>query len=67
MSSEMIEAFEEVTAKIVEAVHSVLERTAPELVGDIATNLSTFKFHGGIKFILLKSFGKIKHSMPTWR
>ncbi len=37
-SSEMIEAFEEVTAKIVEAVHSVLERTAPELVGDIATN-----------------------------
>ena len=37
-SSEMIEAFEEVTVKILEAVHSVLERTAPELVGDIATN-----------------------------
>ncbi|MBQ2691164.1 MAG: rod shape-determining protein MreB [Clostridia bacterium] len=37
-SSEMMEAFEEVTVKIVEAVHSVLERTAPELVGDIATN-----------------------------
>ncbi len=37
-SSEMIEAFEEVSSKIVEAVYSVLERTAPELVGDIATN-----------------------------
>lgn len=37
-SSEMIEAFEEVSTKIVEAIHSVLERTAPELIGDIATN-----------------------------
>ena len=37
-SSEMIEAFEEVSGKILEAIHSVLERTAPELVGDIATN-----------------------------
>ena len=37
-STEMIEAFEEVSSKILEAVHSVLERTAPELVGDIATN-----------------------------
>jgi len=37
-SSEMIEAFEEVTVKILEVVHSVLERTAPELVGDVATN-----------------------------
>lgn len=37
-STELMEAFEEVSAKIVEAVHYVLERTAPELVGDIATN-----------------------------
>ena len=37
-SSEMMEAFEDVSGRIVEAVHSVLERTAPELVGDIATN-----------------------------
>jgi len=37
-SSEMIEAFEEVSSKVVEAIHSVLERTAPELIGDIATN-----------------------------
>ena len=37
-SSEMMEAFEDVSGKIVEAVHAVLERTAPELVGDIATN-----------------------------
>lgn len=37
-STELLEAFEEVSTKIVEAVHFVLERTAPELVGDIATN-----------------------------
>ena len=34
----MLEAFEEVTTRIVEAVHSVLERTPPELVADISTN-----------------------------
>ena len=37
-SSEMIEAFEEPTMRILEAVHSVLERTPPELVADISTN-----------------------------
>ena len=37
-SSEMIEAFEEPAARILEAIHSVLERTPPELVADIATN-----------------------------
>ncbi len=37
-SDEMFEALEEVASKIVEAVHAVLERTAPELIGDIATN-----------------------------
>jgi len=37
-SSEMLEAFDEVTTRIVEAVHSVLERTPPELVADISTN-----------------------------
>ncbi len=37
-SSEMIEAFEEVSNLILEAVHSVLERTPPELVADISTN-----------------------------
>ncbi|GHV18066.1 rod shape-determining protein [Clostridia bacterium] len=37
-SSEMIEAFEEVSARIVEGIHSVLERTPPELVADIHTN-----------------------------
>ena len=33
-SEEIREAFEDVAAKILEATHSVLERTAPELVGD---------------------------------
>ncbi len=37
-SNEMIEAFEEVTERILEAVHSVLESTPPELVADISTN-----------------------------
>ena len=37
-SSEMIEAFEEPAERILEAVHSVLERTPPELVADISTN-----------------------------
>ena len=37
-SSEMMEALEETVASIVEAVHSVLEQTPPELVGDISTN-----------------------------
>ena len=36
-SSEMIEAFEEPAARILEAIHSVLERTPPELVADIST------------------------------
>ena len=38
MRSAPREAFEEVAAKILEATHSVLERTAPELVGDVSTN-----------------------------
>jgi len=37
-SSEMLEAFEEPSSRIVEAVHSVLEHTPPELVSDISTN-----------------------------
>ena len=37
-STEMLEAFEEVSSRIIEAVHSVLERTPPELVSDISTN-----------------------------
>ena len=37
-SSEMIEAFEEVSSRILEAIHAVMERTPPELVADISTN-----------------------------
>ena len=37
-SSEMKEAFEEPATRILEAIHSVLERTPPELVADISTN-----------------------------
>ena len=37
-STDTFEAFEEVTERIIEAVHSVLERTPPELVADISQN-----------------------------
>lgn len=37
-SNEMIEAFSEVTDRILEAIHSVLENTPPELVADISDN-----------------------------
>ena len=37
-SSDTFEAFEEVTERIIEAVHSVLEITPPELVSDISQN-----------------------------
>ncbi len=37
-SSEILEALDEPATRIVEAIHSVLERTPPELVGDISTN-----------------------------
>jgi len=37
-STDTLEAFEEVTERIVEAVHSVLESTPPELVADISKN-----------------------------
>ncbi len=37
-SSEMMSAFEEPVDRIMETIHSVLERTPPELVADISTN-----------------------------
>jgi len=37
-SNETIDALSETAQSIIEAVHSVLERTPPELVGDIGTN-----------------------------
>lgn len=37
-SNEMIEAFEGVAEKILEAIHQVLENTPPELVADISDN-----------------------------
>jgi len=37
-SDELLEAFDEVSVAIIETIHGVLERTPPELVGDISTN-----------------------------
>lgn len=37
-SSDMIEAYDETSQRILDAIHSVLEETPPELVGDISEN-----------------------------
>ncbi len=37
-STEVMDAFEEVTSSIIEAIHGVLERTPPELTSDISGN-----------------------------
>ena len=37
-STAMMDAFEEPVERIMEAIHSVLERTPPELVADVSTN-----------------------------
>jgi rod shape-determining protein MreB len=37
-STDILEAFEDVTERIIEAVHSVMESTPPELVADISQN-----------------------------
>ena len=37
-SAEMLEAFEEPAERILESIHSVLERTPPELVADVSPN-----------------------------
>ncbi|MCL2085006.1 MAG: rod shape-determining protein MreB [Oscillospiraceae bacterium] len=57
-SSEMIEALEEVSSRIVEGIHSVLERTPPELVADISTN-GIIMTGGGC---LIWGFDKLIHS-----
>ena len=66
-SSEMIEAFEEVTSRILEAIHGVLERTPPELVADISTN--GIVMTGGAApccGALTSSLRPTPASRPTW-
>ena len=63
-SGEMLEAFEEVTERILEAIHLVLERTPPELVGDIAANGITMTGGG----CLIRGFDKLveeRTGIPT--
>ena len=57
-SSERIEAFEEPSARILEAIHGVLERTPPELVADISNN-GIIKTGGGA---LVQGFDKLIES-----
>ncbi len=47
-STEMMDAFEEPVERIVEAIHSVLERTPPELVADISDNGITMTGGGSL-------------------
>ena len=57
-SSAMIEAFEEPAERILEAVHSVLEKTPPELVADISTNGIVMTGGGS----MVKGFDKLVES-----
>ena len=54
-ASEMLEAFEEPVERILEAIHSVLERTPPELVADIASTGSGMPGGGS----LVKGFAQL--------
>ena len=67
-SAEMIEAFEEPCARVLEAIHAVLERTPPELVADIATN-GIVMTGGGSPGLGLRQAGRrpAPASRPTWR
>ena len=47
-STEMMDAFEEPVERIVETIHSVLERTPPELVADISDNGITMTGGGSL-------------------
>ena len=49
-SSEMLEAFEEVSVSVIEAIHSVLEQTPPELVSDISSNGITMTGGGSLVY-----------------
>ena len=49
-SSEVLEAFEEVSVNIIEAIHSVMEHTPPELVADISTNGITMTGGGSLVY-----------------
>lgn len=57
-SDETLEAFGEVTASIYDAVHSVLERTPPELIGDIYTNGIVFTGGGSLVYGLDRFIAK---------
>ena len=63
-SSEILDALEEVSSAIVEAVHWVLARTPPELTGDISANGITMTGGGS----LIWGFDKLiasKTGIPT--
>ena len=49
-SVEMMDAFEEPVERIMEAIHSVLERTPPELVADVSTNGITMTGGGSLVY-----------------
>lgn len=53
-STEMMEALEESASNIVEAVHSVLERTPPELIADVSDRGIVLTGGGGLIFGLDK-------------
>ena len=60
-STEILDALEEVSASIVEAIHWVIERTPPELTGDISTNGIVMTGGGS----LIWGFDKLVASRPV--
>ncbi len=59
-STEMMDAFEEPVERIMEAIHSVLERTPPELVADVSTNGIVMTGGGS----LVSGFDKLVEARP---
>jgi rod shape-determining protein MreB len=64
-SNETIEAFEEPLYKMLEAVHSVLERTPPELASDIAENGICLTGGGALLYGLDKLIS-VKTGLPCY-
>ena len=63
-STEVMDAFEEVTSSIIEAIHGVLERTPPELTSDISGNGSVMTGGGA----MIRGFANLiatKTGIPT--
>ena len=65
-STDMIEALEEPMSQLMEAIHTVLEQTLPELVGDVSENGIILSGGGSQIWGLDKSSPSRPGSRPSW-